>query len=172
MGGGIITLHHHKDVHVLIPETCEYVTLNSKGDSAPTQGWVTFGSALGGSKSPSIHSYTGILDKIRHVTYGLLQYSTKAEHRLEMRSFRKDLWRRDTFPNKINPQILHRKSIRFLKILYEQKYCLLGLKGTERTKECSGLPKHRTLKLLSSKHVLPFMKKEGLSKGRAMSPQG
>lgn len=44
-------LHHHKAVHVLIPKTCDYVTLNSK-EALPKE--ITgqhFGSALGGSKS-------------------------------------------------------------------------------------------------------------------------
>ena len=44
---------------------------------------------------------------------------------------RKELWRRFLF-NGLNPCDMHKRPTKFLRKLYEQTHCQLGLKGTEK----------------------------------------
>lgn len=58
---------------------------------------------------------------------------------------------------------LGHKLIKFLRMLLQEKFCWFGLKGTEKRRLL--IPKvlqegNRLIKLLSSKHMLSFIKKE------------
>lgn len=111
---GIIIPHHHKDIHVLILETCEYLKCQRE-------------LCLGRMKK-SIQSHKEILEKIKHVISALLQLLRQNPD-----------WRWDHSGKMCGGdsgliQFIPKSYSGFLRVLYEEKHCQLGLKKGERTK--------------------------------------
>lgn len=122
-----------------------------------------------------IQSHRRFFEDISHVTHGstqLFQWKPKIRLKLSKKDLCKSL-----LSNGVNPLDIHRRSTRFLKTQYQQKCHWLGPKVTKRgqmTKGC-GSPKillagDRLIKPLSSKQILPFMKKKPDSSARTQSP--
>lgn len=100
--------------------------------------------------------------KLKSIVLQLSQQKTKILVNLS----RKDLSRSFCLISKLYD--IHGRSKRLLRILYQQRHCQLGSKGKEKFQTLKILQAaNRLIKILSSKHVLPFRKRKDNSEDKA-----
>lgn len=122
-----------------------------------------------GSNSQSIQSHRGFFEEIRHIIHVCTSLSQQ-KSRIGNGSldYPGNICRGHSLSSRISPHDIHRRSTGFLRILKQQKHCQLGLRGqrVDEMEESSPIPKvlqagNRHVKLLTCKHILSFMKKQG-----------